>query len=128
MGWMHESADEGGVLRQRLNAVPYRQPPWSERYPALVNILEDDPAAPKGNVIARNVQWGGHWDDIEGKALPYLSFQQNLLGTDPHCVDAARMDLRLRDDSPAWQSGFKPIPFEQIGLYRDQPRPQGGNP
>ncbi len=115
LGWMSKSAAPGGVLRQRLEAMPYRRPPWSTRYPKLVDILDDDPAAPKGNLIARNVQWGGKWDDVEGKARPYLSFEENLLGVDPRCVDPAKMDFRLRKDSPAWGIGFKPIPFGKIG-------------
>ncbi len=123
LGWMSESAAPGGVLQQRLDAMPYRRPPWSERYPALVNILQDEPAAPKGNVIAHNVQWGGSWDDVEAKARPYLTFEKNLLGTDPHCVDVARMDFRLKEDSPAWAIGFKAIPFEEIGLEKGEERP-----
>jgi hypothetical protein len=122
LGWMSQSAAEGGVLRQRLAAMPYRQPPWSARYPALVDILDNEPAAPKGNVIARNIQWGGTWDDIEAKARPYLTFEQNLLDTDPRCVDVEKMDFRLREDSPAWGIGFKPIPFEQIGPGKRQDR------
>ena len=35
--------------------MPYRQPPWSERYPQLLTVLEDDPGSPKGNVIRLNV-------------------------------------------------------------------------
>ncbi|MBI4903915.1 MAG: right-handed parallel beta-helix repeat-containing protein [Acidobacteria bacterium] len=42
-----------------LKAVPYQQPPWSERYPELVNVLDDEPAAPKGNVVENNVIYKG---------------------------------------------------------------------
>jgi len=123
LGWMKAAAQPDGVLQERLRAVPYRQPPWSERYPRLVNILDDEPAAPKGNLIARNVQWLGTWDDIDEKARPYLTIRDNLLGVDPHFVDASRMDFRLREDSPAWKIGFKPIPFDRIGPYEDELRP-----
>ena len=36
------------------------------------------------------------------------------------------MDFRLRDDSVVYEKvpGFKPIPFERIGLYRDAFRKQ----
>ena len=34
-------------------------------------------------------------------------------------MDAKRLDFRLRKDSPAWSIGFKPIPVEKIGLYKD---------
>lgn len=122
LGWMSYHAEEDGTLQKRLRAVPYKQPPWSERYPKLVNILEDEPAAPKGNLIARNVSWGGSWDDIEEKARPYLTLTDNLIAVDPLFVDAASMNFQLRDDSPAYETGFKRIPFEEIGLYEDELR------
>ena len=41
---------------------------------------------------------------------------------DPLFVDPARRDYRLRPASPALKLGFKPIPLERIGPYRDQLR------
>ena len=32
------------------------------------------------------------------------------------------LDFRLREGSPALKSGFQPIPFDKIGLYRDEYR------
>ncbi len=117
MGWMAYRAAEDGTLQKRLRAVPYKEPPWSERYPELVNILDDEPAAPKGNLIARNIVWGGTWDDIREKARPYLQFEDNLIGVDPLFVDAEKRNFQLRDDSPAWEIGFERIPFEEIGPH-----------
>lgn len=37
-------------------------------------------------------------------------------------VAHAARDFRLRADSPAFQLGFKAIPFEKIGLYQDELR------
>ncbi|MBI4893611.1 MAG: hypothetical protein HY821_23525 [Acidobacteria bacterium] len=45
----------------RLAAMPYKDPPWSERYPALVNILTDEPAVPKGNIVEGNKWYGSRW-------------------------------------------------------------------
>jgi hypothetical protein len=106
-------------LRKRLAAIPYTKPPWSTRYPKMQTILTNNPMAPVGNVFRQNVCWLGRWDDIEKKARPWLKFENNLVGTDPHLVDAKRFDFRLRKDSPAWSIGFKPIPVEKIGLHRD---------
>ncbi len=47
-----------------------------------------------------------------------LGFDQHSLVADPKFVDPAKDDYRLQKDSPAWKLGFKPIPFEKIGLYR----------
>jgi hypothetical protein len=37
-------------------------------------------------------------------------------------VDPANDDYRLRDDSPAYRLGFRRIPVEKIGLYKDELR------
>jgi len=108
--------------RKRLAAVPYTQPPWSTRYPEMQTILTNHPMAPVGNVFRRNIGWQGTWDDVEGKARPWTTFTNNLVGQDPHLVDAQRLDFRLRRDSPAWQMGFQPLPLAKIGLYRDRLR------
>lgn len=68
MGWASYNVET--TMKERLMAVPYKQPPWSEKYPQLVNILEDEPAAPKGNIVRRNICVGGRWLNIEEKAKP----------------------------------------------------------
>ena len=119
LGW---AAGGRGGLEANLKALPYQKPPWSERYPYLVNILDDDPMAPKHNVIARNVCVGGRWGDVDGKAKPLVTFQDNLLDEDPKFVDAEKLNFALRDDSPALKLGFKPLPLAQIGLVQNDTR------
>ena len=48
----------GGELNQRLSAMPYREPPWSVRYPALATIQENQPAEPLGNQEEHNTAVG----------------------------------------------------------------------
>ncbi|HOZ48421.1 MAG TPA: right-handed parallel beta-helix repeat-containing protein [Candidatus Hydrogenedentes bacterium] len=125
LGWAHGHADgwiEEAKEKGTLSDIAYNKPPYSERYPQLVGIVEDEPKAPKGNIIARNVSFGGKWDGVQEDARPYLTFQDNLIDEDPHFVDAAHQDFRLKEDSPAFALGFKPIPIEQIGLYEDHDR------
>lgn len=43
------------TLMDRLSAMPYQSPPWSDRYPALANILGGNPLAPAGNIVSHNV-------------------------------------------------------------------------
>ena len=116
MGWAGYHV--GTTMTQRLKAMPYKQPLWSERYPKLVSILDDEPAAPKGNLVAENVCFGGKWDGVHGQARPYVTFRDNLTEGDPGFVDPANMNFQLRDDSPVYDElpGFKRIPFEKIGL------------
>ena len=120
------------IYWERLEAVPYKEPPWSERYPELLNILDDDLGMPKRNVVERNVAVAcTEWLHTPGME-PYLSenhIDDNLdLATydEAGFVDADILDLRLREDSPIFYHlpGFEPIPFDQIGLYRDEIRRQ----
>jgi hypothetical protein len=116
MGWARPSVNT--TMTGRLKAMPYQSALWRDRYPRLVNILEDEPAAPKGNLVARNVSYQGTWDGVQAQARPYVTFQDNWVDQDPGFVDAAKMSFQLRDDSPVYTRvpGFKKIPFEKIGL------------
>ncbi len=120
MGWASYHVDT--TMKERLMAIPYKQPPWSERYPQLVNILEDEPAAPKGNIIRRNICVGGRWMDIEEKAKPYVLIEGNLIDVTSQVLfmNAEKGDYRLKPNSPAVKIGFKPVPLERIGLYRNE--------
>ncbi|MBN2307479.1 MAG: right-handed parallel beta-helix repeat-containing protein, partial [Candidatus Hydrogenedentes bacterium] len=125
LGWAHGHADGWIAEAQEkgtLSGIGYTRPPYSERYPKLVTILSGEPKAPEGNLIARNICVGGRWDEVEGKARPYLAFEDNLVDEDPHFVDPNNLDFRLKEDSPAFALGFEPIPIGQIGLYEDDAR------
>ena len=120
LGWAHDHADgwiQEAKEKGTISGIAYRQAPYASKYPQLPSILDDEPKAPKGNLIARNVCVGGRWDRIESRARPYLTLRDNLLTDDPRFVDAAHHDFRLRSDSPAFKLGFEPIPLERIGLY-----------
>ncbi len=128
IGWAKKYAVEGGgwKMRPKLHAVNYKNPPYSTRYPRLPKILEDDPLLPKGNVIVRNVSYGGRWMDAPEIARKLATIKDNLIAdpqklaaTDPRFVDPGRMNFQLADDSPAYKLGFKKIPIEKIGLYTD---------
>lgn len=115
--WVKEAREKG-----TLSGIRFDRPPYSDRYPRLATILDKDPAAPTGSLIARNVQLGGAWDEVDRKAAPFVTFQDNLLGVDPHFVDAPRGNYQLRDDSPAFELGFQRIPVEKIGLIHNDDR------
>jgi len=107
---------------QRLEEMPYRQEPWRSRYPQLLTYLEGDFAEPRGNLVTRNISVGGKFDGVHAAARPGVTMENNLVDEDPRFVDRDHRDFRLRDDSPAWALGFKPIPVEKIGLYEDASR------
>jgi len=119
LGW---AKGVGTFATKELIDLNYKQPPWSVKYPELLNILEDEPLAPKGNVMARNLCWGGPWGWTEPKALPGVKFEDNLIDVDPRFVGQVPADFRLAEDSPARKFGFQPIPFDKIGVYQSDDR------
>ena len=54
------------------------------------------------------------WDKWRG-----AGFDAHSLVADPQFVDPANDDFQLRDGSPAYGLGFKRIPSELIGLFKD---------
>ena len=142
LGWCGPHAD-GRIKEARekgtIAGVRYKVPPFSTRYPSLVNILDEDPKSPRGNVVRRNIFWAGQgenirrvqhgeppkdawWDAIEPKIKPLVKLEGNLINVDPRFVDEAAGNFQLRADSPAWKLGFQRIPVEKIGLYQDDRR------
>lgn len=48
-------ADPSWHLEAKAQKLNYTQPPWSERYPRLARIMQEEPQWPLGNVFRRNV-------------------------------------------------------------------------
>ncbi|MFW6279878.1 MAG: right-handed parallel beta-helix repeat-containing protein [Planctomycetota bacterium] len=110
-------------MKKDLERFPYKEPPWSEKYPELVDVLEDEPMAPVGSVIERNILYDGRRDiHVTEEAEPYVTVRDNFIGEDPGFVDPAAGDLRLQEDSPVLEQGFEQIPVGEIGLYEDERR------
>ncbi len=123
-GWMRAEffAPEGTIMTG-LKAVPYYRPPYSDRYPHLANVLEDQPGLPKYNQILRNICVGPKWIEwLDGLNESKVEVRDNITKGDPGFVDAARGDFRLKEGSPGLKLGFKPIPAERIGLVKDDYR------
>jgi len=57
MTWKHwnNPNEAGWQLDAKAQAMNYKQPPWSERYPRLAAIMDDSPREPLYNPIRRNV-------------------------------------------------------------------------
>ncbi len=120
LGWAkYYFNGENTTLFDRLAAVHPQQPPYSVRYPRLVPLLDDEPVLPKGNHIICNISYGGKWIDLlDGVDDKLVIFKNNLIGDNPGFIDAKNGDFRLKTDSPAFKLGFKPIPFEKIGIEK----------
>lgn len=110
------------TLRDRLHEVHHDAPPYSQRWPELASILQDDPDLPKGNRIFHNVadqatDFLVSPDYLLEKKI--LHVHDNLAQRPPGFVDPAARDFRLRPDSPAFELGFQPLAYDDWGLYPD---------
>ena len=94
------------------------------------NIIADPELYKTGESPVENPQYADYIKTFE-KNITYKygdkEIMEKLKGnifmeTDPGFVDVKNGDFRLREDSPAWKLGFKPIPFDKIGLYVDEYR------
>ena len=119
LGW---AAGGRAGLEAGLKSMPYQESLWAGRYPSLIHILDEDPMAPRGNVISRNICVGGRWGDLEAKAKPLVTFHNNLIDQDPGFLDCEHGNFQLKDDSPAFSLGFQRLPIDKMGLYQDSSR------
>lgn len=118
LGWAKKYIAKGGAwqMYKKLKAVSFDKPPYSVRYRGLVNILDDDPPVPKGNVIARNVFLGGKHMSLSDEGRKFATIVDNFEEGDPGFVDASNGDFRLKADSPVFKLEFRAIPIDKIGL------------
>ncbi|MBQ6617427.1 MAG: right-handed parallel beta-helix repeat-containing protein [Thermoguttaceae bacterium] len=135
--WTKEFKEKGTVL-----GIAIDKPPYSEQFPELAKMIDDDPGAPKGNEVSRNICYKGVWDkpagfwnvSIQREALPFLKMENNTVwtlsadkekegqyeGDDPLFVNPEhpeQADFQLQPNSPALKAGFVQIPFKKIGRH-----------
>lgn len=120
--WIDELREKGTHL-----GVNVMEPPYSQKYPELMRILDKNPGTPCGNVVTHNIcvrgNWGGtlsgQWkgSSIWGKASEFNTMEPNFLECDPMLEDEANGNYTLKPESPALQGGFQPIPWQKIGLF-----------
>ncbi len=121
---------EDGVYRRRLTELlDIKKPPYSEKYPNLVTWLDltDDGETyvgmrPQRNVFEKNVIYQYHKTYVLTGEYAQFDFKDNFIAVeDPGFINIESLNLQLKDDSVVYQEipGFEKIPFEKIGLYRD---------
>ncbi len=114
LGWSKPSIDSD--MKESYRAMPVDSELWKSRFPYLQGLLDDEPGAPKYNIVRSNVFWGGKWDRIEAKARPYQTLEDNVILPGPF---NGQIDFQLGSDSPIWKScpKLKRIELESIGLH-----------
>ena len=122
---------ENGIYRKRLTkSVDIKKPPYSEKYPNLINWINLTPDGktyygmyPERNKFENNILFKCEETfRLVGKNAKF-EFEKNFIShTDPGFVDYTGKNFKLKENSIVFQEipGFKQIPFEKIGLYKDE--------
>ena len=59
--------------------------------------------------------------DVSGNRAALDMLANGVFENDPGFVDAAKGDFRLKPGAPLFDTvGFRPIPVDEIGLYKDE--------
>lgn len=122
IGWAAKYIVKGGEwhMYDKLSAMNFDQPPYSERYPKLATILDGDPAFPAGNRVALNISYGGKWLELQNIKESDVDFENNFVFESSDGIEWRKDHYQLPKDHPALAAGFKPIDFDEIGLQKDE--------
>lgn len=108
-----ETIDPSKPWLKRLNSVPYNRPPYSNRYPHLADIRNDDLGAPKYNIVRHNLMIGSKGFDIKKEAESGITLENNFWDRDAKFLKSLSPGQRLQPDdfrldpsSPALMNGF----------------------
>ena len=114
------------------NAV-VRNVSYGGKWLGFFDPMDENILLMKDNLIADNVLMtkGLNSSKVENESVVYKNGEPKItdeftkkgnvvMTGDPGFVDLKNNNFRLKDDSPAYKLGFKPIPFEKIGLYTDE--------
>lgn len=106
------------VLIERYHLVDANRPRYSERYPFLKNLLEDQPEIPKYNCVETNVFCKGNWLELlDGLQDSIVCFRNNVVKKDS--CDFFRINrnrIKIDFNSKIFPPGFERIPVERIGV------------
>ena len=121
LGWAKYYFDgTNNTLFERFEVVEPNKPPYSERYPQLTTLLDDDPVLPKGNRIIRNISSGGKWAELlNDKTEDLVYFEDNSIDVDRSILLDKDDMIQIKYDSKEIPSGFQQIPFGKIGLNKE---------
>jgi hypothetical protein len=111
-------------MKPQFESMNPLAPPYKTHYPELREVAmyyqAEDGIPPEGNLVLRNISYQSTWHHIHWNATKKMvALQNNLIDETPLFIDSTNDNYQLHEDSPAYEIGIKPIPFEQIGLYND---------
>jgi hypothetical protein len=117
-------------LIKGVEEIAPQKAPWAKRFPEMATLLLNRPELPMRTKFNGNLMVIQKGDAVQLKLNKRnLSNPEIFDGSgnwvtaaDPGFVDAANGNLALKPDSETFRKipGFKPIPFGEIGLFKDE--------
>ena len=106
-------------LFTKLDAMNYRQPPYSTRYPELLRQADGEPAIPKYNRIVGNISYGGRWMDV----YDYLVFDFSVVTVKDNLIGDPIVLRRRKDGESGWDPYYLNIDMEEgyVALRQNDP-------
>jgi len=101
-----------------VKRVNHKQPPWSEKYPAMVRILEFHPDLPTGNVFRGNTWVRCERDFNRSGRKEHLRF--TTFGKNAERNDILKIQNAEQLRSALRKPPFKHVPIDKIGPRKDK--------
>lgn len=123
INWARELMKKGGgnKMYEKLEAINFKNPPYSTQYPSLAKILDwGDPAMPRGNIFRTNLCYGGRWHEIEADVNEVTIENNYIIDSIPSYINVEKGKLYPENEMILREMNFRKIPFNQIGLQIDE--------
>lgn len=107
-------------VTNNTNKVDWHTDVWAEKYPELMNLMDDEPGIPKYNVLSGNVLYNTPEFNLDSEVAEYGTVENNVTITDRKAfADYAQKNFALSEDSSIYKKlpDFEQIPFDKIGRY-----------
>lgn len=104
------------VLTDSLKAMNYREPPYSQKYPELLTLYDDEPAVPRNNKIIRNISCGGRF--IE--RYDYFAYDPSVVIINDNLIADSIIYKRVKQAPSAWEPYYLNLDTEDDYIYFKQ--------
>ena len=96
-------------LVQEMEKMHCTEPPYSERYPELLTLYNDEPAVPKNNKIVRNVSYGGRWID----QYDYYAYDFSIVTMRDNVIADSVLCRRRQKGGKGWDPYYLDIDMKE---------------
>ena len=100
LSWAHYHIDEpNSTLRKTMKEMNAQNPPYSTKYPKLVNLFEDEPGVPKNNKILNNISTGGRWIEL----YDYFAYDFSVVTLKGNLIGDSIVCKRIKEKPEGWE-------------------------